>query len=215
MHDPNPQREEIANAVTHGVGFVASAVGSAVLITMAALYGDVIQIVSASIFGGSLLLLYATSTLYHIARRERTKGRLQIFDHCAIFVLIAGSYTPFVLVSLGRGWGWWLFGIVWGLAVVGIVFKLFFTGRFDRLSTMIYVAMGWLVVVAAGPMLRALPVATLGWLLAGGLTYTAGVLFYHSRRIPYGHAIWHLFVLGGSVCHYIAVLSQTSLPLPT
>lgn len=121
---------------------------------MAALYGDGTQIVSASIFGGSLLLLHATSTLYHSARRERTNGRLRVFDHCAIFVLIAGSYTPFVLVSLRGGWGWRLFGIVWGLAIVGIVFKLFFTGRFDRLSTMIYVAMGWLVVVAAGPMLR-------------------------------------------------------------
>lgn len=211
MDEPNlnPKHEEIANAVTHGLGFIASAVGSAVLITTAALYGDDVHIVSVTIFGGSLLLLYATSTFYHSARRKRTKSCLQIFDHCAIFVLIAGTYTPFTLISLRGGWGWSLFGIVWGLALVGIIFKLFFTGRFERLSTMIYVAMGWLVIVAAGPMLRALPVSTLGWLFAGGLTYSAGVLFYHSHRIPYAHAIWHLFVLGGSICHYIAVLFQT------
>jgi hemolysin III len=207
-------REEVASALTHGLGVVASAAGGAVLVTLAVLYGDAWQVVGASVFCASLVLLYTASTLYHAVRHRIARARLQVFDHCAIYVLIAGTYTPFTLVGLRGGWGWTLFGVVWGLATAGVVFKLFCTGRFRRLSTAIYLAMGWMVVVAAGPMLRSLDVSTLLWLAAGGLTYTAGTFFYLSRR-RYAHAIWHLFVLGGSVCHFVAVLSQVLPPTGT
>lgn len=200
-------REELANVLTHGLGVFASVCGGAVLITLAAVFGDVWQIVGASVFGASLLLLYSASTLYHAVRHELVRARLKVFDHCAIYVLIAGTYTPFMLVDLRGGWGWALFGVVWGLAVAGIIFKLFCTGKLRVLSTLMYIGMGWLAVIAIGPMLRELPTSALIWLLAGGLTYTVGTVFYHSR-IPYSHAIWHLFVLGGSTCHFVAVLSQ-------
>lgn len=202
------RREEVANAITHGLGVVASLSGGAVLVTLAVLHGDAWQIAGAAVFGASLLLLYSASTLYHAVGHRVAKARLQVFDHCAIFVLIAGTYTPFMLVSLRGPWGWWLFGVVWALAAAGIVFKLFFTGRYDRLSTAMYLAMGWLVLVAIGPMVRAVPPPTLLWLAAGGLAYTAGTVFYLNRRMPYAHAIWHLFVLGGSACHFVAVLSE-------
>lgn len=198
-------REELANALTHGVGAVASVAGAAVLIVFAALGGDAWRIVSTAIFGATLITLYTASTLYHAARSERARARLKIFDHCAIYLLIAGTYTPFMLVGLRGGWGWSLFGVIWGLAVAGIVFKLFFTGRFRLLSTAIYVGMGWLALLAIGPMVRHLAPTTLVWLLAGGVAYTAGTLFYHNRRIPYAHAVWHVFVMAGSVCHAVAV----------
>ena len=201
-------REEVANAITHGVGALASAVGGTVLITLAVLYGEIWHVIGTAVFVGSLVLLYTASTLYHAIPHEVTKARLQIFDHCAIYVLIAGTYTPFLLMSLRGGWGWSLFGVVWGLAALGVVFKLFFTGRFVLASTLVYIAMGWLALVAIGPMLQALPLATLLWLLAGGLTYTAGTVFYLNRRMRYGHTVWHLFVLGGSVCHFAAVLLE-------
>ena len=201
-------REEIANVLTHGAGAVASLVGAAVLVTVAALGGDAWKVVGSAVFGTTLVLLYTASTLYHAARSPVARARLKVLDHCAIYLLIAGSYTPFTLIGLRGGWGWSLFGVIWGLAVAGTVFKLFFTGRFPRLSTAVYVAMGWLAVVAIGPMVQRLPAATLAWMVAGGLIYTAGTVFYHSRRIPYAHAIWHLFVIGGSACHFAAVLTQ-------
>jgi len=199
--------EEIASALTHGLGMVASAAGGAVLVTLAVLFGDAWRVAGAVVFCVSLVLLYTASTLYHAVRTRIARARLQVFDHCAIYVLIAGTYTPFTLVGLRGGWGWPLFGVVWALAAAGVVFKLFCTGRFRRLSTAVYLAMGWMVLVAAGPMLRTFPPSTLLWLAAGGLTYTAGTFFYHSR-IPYAHAIWHVFVLAGSVCHFVAVLTQ-------
>ncbi|HRQ64826.1 MAG TPA: hemolysin III family protein [Xanthomonadaceae bacterium] len=200
-------REELANALTHGAGLLASVAGGAVLIAMAALFGSASQIVSAVVFVATLILLYTASTLYHAARHDRLKAQLKVLDHCAIFILIAGTYTPFTLVGLKGGWGWTLFGLVWTLAVLGVVFKLFFTGRFHRTSTVLYVAMGWLALIAIGPLVNALPAWTLGWLLAGGIAYTAGTAFYHNERVPYAHAIWHLFVLAGSVLHFIAVAS--------
>lgn len=202
------QREERLNALTHGVGAVASIAGAAILITMAALTGDTWRIVGTAIFSCTLIALYSASTIYHVARSKHLKARLQVIDHAAIYLLIAGTYTPFTLVSLRGGWGWALFGVIWGLAVAGVAFKLFFTGRFHRISTAIYLLMGWLIVIAIVPALRNIEPATLAWLAAGGLTYTAGVFFFHSRRIPYAHAIWHLFVVGGSVCHAIAVGMQ-------
>lgn len=197
--------DEMASAITHAAGILASVVGGAVLLTLAVLSGSVYQVVGAAVFVTSLVLLYSASTAYHIATRKRVRRRLKVFDHCAIYILIAGTYTPFTLTVLRGPWGWTLFGIVWGLALAGVVFKLFFTGRYPRTSTAIYIAMGWMVLVAAGPLVRAMEPAGLAWLVAGGLAYTAGTAFYHSRRVPYAHALWHLFVLAGSACHAIAV----------
>ena len=202
------EREELANVVTHGAGAVASLVGAAVLLSVAALQGDAWKVASSAVFGTTLVLLYTASTLYHAARSPVAKARLRVLDHCAIYLLIAGSYTPFTLIGLRGGWGWSLFGVVWGLAVAGTVFKLFFMDRFPRLSTATYLAMGWLAAVAVVPMVQRLPAATLGWMVAGGLSYTVGTVFFVNRRIRYAHAIWHLFVIGGSACHFAAVLTQ-------
>ena len=201
-------RDEIANALTHGLGAVAALAGSAVLITLAAIYGDGWQLGASIVFGISLLLLYTASTLYHAIQHPVAKGRLKVFDHCAIYLLIAGTYTPFTLIGLRGPWGWGLFAAIWTLAIAGVAFKLFYTGRFKLLSTIFYIAMGWLVIVAIKPMWNALDGATLGWLLAGGVFYTLGTFFYHRESIPYSHAIWHLFVIGGSVCHFVAVTRQ-------
>lgn len=205
-------RDEIASALTHGLGAVAALAGGAVLITLAALYGDGWQLGASIVFGVSLLLLYVASTLYHAIQHPVAKGRLKVFDHCAIYVLIAGTYTPFTLIGLRGPWGWGLFIAIWTLALAGVVFKLFYTGRFKLLSTVIYIAMGWLVVVAIKPMLASLDAWTLGWLLLGGVFYTLGTYFYHRESIRFSHAIWHLFVIAGSVCHYIAVTAQVLLP---
>ena len=205
--DPYPLVEEVASAITHGLGAVLSVGAGAVLITLAAVFGDVWTVVGASVFAGSLVLLYSASTLYHAIPHTTAKARLQTVDHCAIYVLIAGTYTPFLL-SLRGTWGWTLFAVIWTLAAGGIVFKLFFTGRFTLASTLVYVAMGWLIVVAAGPLRAALPGPTIAWIVAGGLAYTAGIAFYLNRRLRFAHAIWHLFVLAGSVCHFAAVLSE-------
>ena len=200
--------EEIANALTHVLGLVASIAACAILVTLGALRGSAWHVVSSAIFGATLILLYTASTLYHSVQAERAKARLRVFDHCAIYLLIAGTYTPFTLVGLRGGWGWSLFGVVWGLAVAGVVFKLFFTGRFVRLSTAIYLGMGWLVLIAVVPMMQRLSAPTLAWLVAGGVAYTVGTVFYLNRRLPFAHAVWHVFVLGGSVCHAIAVATQ-------
>ncbi len=218
-YEANPQtptaaemRDELASALTHGLGAVAALAGGAVLITLAAIHGDGWQLGASIVFGVSLLLLYVASTLYHSIQHPVAKGRLKVFDHCAIYVLIAGTYTPFTLIGLRGPWGWGLFIAIWTLALAGVVFKLFYTGRFKLLSTAIYIAMGWLVMVAIKPMLNSLDAWTLGWLLAGGLSYTLGTYFYHRESIRYSHAIWHLFVIGGSVCHFIAVTAQVLLP---
>ena len=205
-------RDELASALTHGLGAVAALAGGAVLITLAALYGDGWQLGASIVFGASLLLLYVASTLYHSIQHPTAKARLKVFDHCAIYVLIAGTYTPFTLIGLRGPWGWGLFIAIWTLALAGVVFKLFYTGRFKLLSTAIYIAMGWLVLIAIKPMLNSLDAWTLGWLLAGGLFYTLGTYFYHRESIRFSHAIWHLFVIGGSVCHFIAVTAQVLLP---
>jgi hemolysin III len=199
------RREEVANVATHGAGVLMGLGGGATLIVLAALTGSAWKVVGVSIFAAALVLLYTASTSYHWARRPRLKRRLKVLDHAAIYVLIAGTYTPFTLDAIRGPWGWTLFGVIWGLAAVGVVFKLFFVDRFHRISTAVYVAMGWLVVVAAGPMVARLEPAALAWLVAGGVAYTAGTAFYHSRRIPFAHAFWHVAVIAGSVCHGIAV----------
>ena len=209
MHPhPHHVREELASALTHGLGATAALAGGAVLITLAALHGDGWQLGASIVFGVALLLLYLASTLYHSIHHPVIKGRLKVFDHCAIYVLIAGTYTPFTLIGLRGPVGWWLFATIWALALAGVVFKLFYTGRFKKLSTLIYVAMGWLIMVAAKPMFAALDTWTLGWLMAGGLFYTLGTIFYHRPSMRYSHAVWHLFVLAGSISHYIAVFAQ-------
>ena len=201
-------REESANAWTHGLGATAALVGGAVLVTLAALRGDAWQLAGAMVFALSLLMLYVASTLYHSTAHPATKIRLKVLDHCAIYLLIAGTYTPFTLVGLRGPWGWGLFAALWSLALAGVVFKLFYTGRLKILSTAIYIAMGWLGLVAIKPLFTALDAWTLGWLVAGGVAYTGGTVFYHRPSLRYSHAIWHLFVLTGSTCHYIAVLAH-------
>jgi hemolysin III len=204
--------EELLNALTHGIGAVVALAAGAVLVTLASIYGDRWAVIGASVYGASLLLLYLASTLYHAVSHEPTKARLKVFDHCMIYVLIAGTYTPFTLTSLRGPWGWTLFGLIWGLAIAGIIFKLYYTGRFRWLSTGIYLAMGWLVIIAIEPLMKSLPQGAFAWLMAGGIAYTLGTVFYMSRRLPYAHAIWHAFVLAGSVCHFAAVLIQVLAP---
>ena len=200
------RRDDIASAVTHGLGAVLSAAGMGVLIALVAQYGNSWRIVSCAVYGTCLLLLYLSSTLYHAFPGPRAKRIFQVIDHSSIYLLIAGTYTPFLLVNLRGGWGWGLFIVIWGLTAAGIVFQTFFAGRFRLLHTLIYLGMGWMVVVAAKPLLGRVPAVGLGLLLAGGLTYSVGVVFYLVRRLPYHHALWHLFVLAGSVLHYLAVL---------
>jgi hemolysin III len=197
--------EEKANSLTHALGIILGAVGLVLLVVASARHGDAWHVVSTAVFGATLVLLYTTSTLYHTARSESRKHLLQKCDHAAIFLLIAGTYTPFVLVPLRGPWGWSLFGVIWGLAILGVVLKFWFTGRFRLASTLIYVAMGWLVMIAIKPLIAALPAGGLRLLVAGGLCYTGGAVFYLWRKLPYHHAIWHLFVLAGSVCHWAAV----------
>jgi hemolysin III len=204
--------EEIANAITHGIGLLLSIAGFVVLLVLAALRGTAWHIVACSIYGATLICLYAASTLYHAVISPRVKRALRIFDHSAIYLLISGTYTPFLLVSLRGPWGWSLFGVIWGLALAGVLFKFWFVERFAILSTAVYIAMGWLVVIAAKPVITHLPLTAIIWLLAGGLAYTGGVIFFAAKRIPYSHAIWHLFVLAGSICHYFAVLSTVIPP---
>ncbi len=199
-------KEETINAATHGLGAVLGLGGLALLVVMAALHGNVWHIVSCSIYGATLVLLFTSSTLYHSFRGERVKHAFRIVDHASIYLLIAGTYTPFLLVNLRGGWGWSLFGVIWGLALAGIVFQIFFVQRFRLAQTLIYLAMGWLVVIAAKPLFASVPKAGLLWLLLGGLSYTVGAIFYLWKKLPYHHAIWHLFVLGGSICHYFAIL---------
>jgi hemolysin III len=198
--------EAIANSVTHGIGALLSVIGLIVLVVLAALRGGPRLIVSVSVYGATLCLLYLISTLYHAIPAPRARRVFRVLDHASIYLLIAGSYTPFTLVLLRGSWGWTLFGLVWGIAVIGVVFKAFATGRFGILSGCLYIAMGWLVVIAIKPLLLVLPLSGFIWLMAGGLFYTGGMAFFAKDRVPYFHMIWHLFVLAGSVCHFVAIL---------
>jgi len=194
------------NSVTHLVGTVLSVAGLATLVTMAALERDPYKIVSFAVYGAMLLVLYTISTLYHWVRNPRLKAILQKCDHSAIYLLIAGSYTPFTLVTLRGPWGWSLFGVSWGLAALGIIQELTLGRRTRSVSMVIYVLMGWLALVAIRPLVSALPPAGTAWLLAGGLIYSAGIYFFiNDERIRHGHGIWHLFVLGGSLCQFVSI----------
>lgn len=208
MHesDAPSMGEEIANSVSHGVGLLAAVAAIPVLVQSAAAEGGAARIVGAAVYGTTLVLLYLASTVYHAWPGDRGKRILRILDHGAIYLLIAGTYTPFTLGALAGPWGWTLFGVVWGLALLGIVLKFVRGIEFPVLSTGIYVAMGWLVLVGIRPLLASVPIQGVLWLLAGGLAYTAGVGFYAARRLRYAHFVWHLFVVAGSACHFVAVL---------
>lgn len=198
--------EEVANCATHGVGLALSVAGFVALVALAWADGDAWHVASCGVYGASLVALYLASTLYHGARAPRFKELFQALDHCGIYLLIAGTYTPFTLVTLRGPWGWTLFGLVWGLALAGILFRVLFGTRYRPLAVASYVMLGWLCVVAVKPILELVPLGALAWIAAGGFAYTAGVFFFAAKRIPHNHAIWHLFVLGGSICHYVAVL---------
>ena len=199
--------EERWNVITHGFGLVLSLAAASLLVVFASLYHSAWHIVSYSIYGASLVILYLASTVYHAApaHRPRLKIRLNVMDHAAIYVLIAGTYTPFTLVTLRGPWGWSIFGVIWGLAIGGIIIKLFFTGRFDKLSTLAYIIMGWLVIVGIYPLVISLSTGGLIWLFIGGLFYTVGAGFYLWNRLRFNHVIFHIFVLLGSISHFVSV----------
>lgn len=204
--------EELANAVTHGVGLALSVAGAIALVVVAVMGGSWAHVAAAAVFGGALVLLYAASTCYHAVCRVRLKERLRLLDHLAILYLIAGSYTPFAVV-MDEPWGLAMLAAVWAMALGGTVFKLVSKRRFDDRMTWIYIAMGWVSLAFAKPLIEALPAGGLGWLAAGGLLYTGGVFFYLRDRPRFDHAVWHLFVLGGSVCHYVSVFRYV-MPWP-
>ncbi len=198
-------KEEKINVITHAIGLVLSIAALVLLVVYSSLYGTVWHITSFAIFGASLIVLYAASTLYHYVQNPKLRFKLNIFDHAAIYVLIAGTYTPFALVVLPNTIGWIIFGISWGLALFGIIFKLFYIGKYDKLSTIAYVLMGWVIIIAIKPLIENFPLEGLLWLLAGGLSYTFGALLYSIKSMRYNHAIFHIFVLFGSFCHFMAV----------
>ncbi len=198
--------EEIANVVTHGLGLLLSLAGFVVLIVAAAQEGDPWKVVSFSIYGSTLVSVYMASTFYHSFQHPKVKHWLRILDHIAIYLLIAGTYTPFLLLNMRGVWGWSLFAVVWGIAFGGILFNLLHTQRFHWFSVVLYVAMGWICVFAIQPTIELVGTPGIYWLLAGGLAYTFGVVFYAWSKLPFNHAVWHGFVMGGSACHYVAVL---------
>jgi hemolysin III len=200
------------NSITHLVGTVLAVVASAVAVTLASMRADARTITAVAIYGGMLIVLYLSSTLYHSFRRQSVKRIFHVFDHSAIYLLIAGTYTPFTLVTLHGPWGWSLFGIVWTLAIAGVAKDALFHGRLRAVSVGLYLMMGWLIVIAFAPLKRALPASGIAWLIAGGLVYTIGIAFFAmSKRVAYTHGVWHLFVIAGSFCHYIAVVRYVAL----
>lgn len=201
-YDP---KEEKLNVISHGLGLVLSIVALVLLVVYSSIYGSNWHIVSFSIYGASLILLYSASTLYHYVQNPKWRQKLNVFDHAAIYILIAGTYTPFTLVVL-KGWvGWTIFGVSWALAIFGVIFKLYFTGKYDKISTMAYVLMGWLIIFAIKPLINNFPIEGLLWLLTGGIFYTIGAVLYSIRSVKYNHAIFHIFVLLGSFSHFMAV----------
>ncbi|RKZ55922.1 MAG: hemolysin D [Gammaproteobacteria bacterium] len=197
--------EERINILSHVLGFVLSVVALVLLVRHASINGDVWHVISFSVFGVSLMILYAASTVYHSAKNPQFRKKMRIVDHASIYVLIAGTYTPFTLVTLNGFTGWVMFGVTWGMAVIGITLKLFYTGRYDSISTLMYVFMGWVIVFAIGPLIDNLSSDGLFWLVAGGMAYTTGAILYSIEKIKFNHAIFHVFVLAGSFCHFVSV----------
>lgn len=205
-HQDFTKGEEIAHAVTHGLGAAGSIFGLVLLIVRAAQQGGARLIVAVTIFGAAMVMLYLASTLYHALTPPKAKRVFELMDHAAIYLLIAGSYTPFTLAVLGGGWGWTLFGLSWGLAVLGILYEVVLLRPSKRLSLLFYLLMGWLMVIAIKPLMAVLPTQALLLIAAGGVAYTGGAVFYAWRGFPYHHAVWHVFVLAGTVFHYLCVL---------
>lgn len=203
--------EEVANSVIHGTGILFGIVGTTVLLVLSILFGNPTHLVCYLLYGLSLIALYTSSTLYHALPFTKAKGLLKICDHSAIFLLIAGTYTPFLVLNIKGMVGFTLLAVIWGLALVGVIFKLFFAGRFKILSTSLYLGMGWIAIFAMNPLISALDATSLSWILAGGITYSLGTIFYMMKKLPFTHAIWHMFVLCGSVFHYIAILYSSNL----
>lgn len=197
--------EEKINVITHAFGLLLSVIALVFLVIKSSLYGNVWHIVSFSIFGASLIILYTASTLYHNSKKINVRARLNIFDHASIYGLIAGTYTPFTLVTLNGKTGWWIFGATWLFALIGIILKLFFTGKYDKLSTLMYIFMGWIILFAIKPLINNLPIEGVWWLFAGGISYTLGAVLYSFNKIKFNHAIFHVFVLIGSFCHFVSV----------
>lgn len=204
LNDYHPKEERL-NIISHAVGFILSVAALVLLIVYSSLYGDAYHIVSFTIFGATMVVLYLASTLYHASKKPKSRMKLKIFDHAAIYLLIAGTYTPYSLVTLRGSWGWTVFGIVWGLAIVGIILKLYHTGRFKKLSTLSYIMMGWVAVIAAKPLYENLSSGALQLLVWGGAAYTAGAVFYSIKKLPFNHAIFHAFVLAGTACHFCSI----------
>lgn len=204
-------KEEIFSSITHGIGAVLSIAALVVLAYFAGTKGDVWRVVSFSIYGFTLFFLYLSSTLYHSILIEKAKKVFRVFDHVSIYLLIAGSYTPITLIAMRGAWGWTIFGVIWGLALLGIVLNIISIEKTKIVSTVLYVLMGWLIIIAVKPMLQMVPAGLFVWLLAGGILYTLGIIFYACRRIPFNHGIWHLFVLGGSIMHYLGLLFYLAL----
>ncbi|MBN2105469.1 hemolysin III family protein [bacterium] len=198
--------EEISHSISHGIGAALGIAALVILVALAAGQRDAWRVVSFSIYGGSLILLYLASTLYHGIQHRTAKYVFEVLDHDAIYLLIAGTYTPFLLVTMRGPWGWSLFGVIWILAITGIVFKSIFMHRMEKVSLAIYILMGWLIIIAAKPMMAHMPKAGFVWLLGGGLCYTIGAVFYVWRRLKFSHFIWHLFVLVGSILHFFCIL---------
>ena len=197
--------EEKINIITHAIGLLLSIAALVLLIIHASSNGSARHIVSFTIFGASMILLYSASTLYHYSQTPNLRRKLNILDHASIYVLIAGTYTPFTLVTLKGALGWTIFGITWGIALIGILLKLFYTGKYDKISTIAYVAMGWIIIFAVKPLIENLPLNGLYWLLAGGVFYTIGAVLYSIKKIKFNHAIFHIFVLLGSFSHFMAI----------
>ena len=198
--------EEIFNALSHGIGILLSIAGLSVLVSFAAIYGDAWKVTASAIYGSSMIILYTASTLYHSFTNPKIKQILNMCDHISIYFLIAGTYTPFVLVNMRGPWGWTIFGIVWGSAIIGTVLKIIYGNRFRKVSTILYLCMGWVIVVAAKPLITTTEPAGLVLLLLGGLFFSFGVIFYKWKSLPFNHAIWHLFVLAGTIFQFFAIL---------
>lgn len=200
--------EEFANSISHGFGILFSIIAISLLVTLSVINGNTLDIVSCSIFGGSILLLYTFSTLYHATQEPRIKAWLRTFDHIGIYFLISGTYTPFLMMAVKGTLGWIFFGIVWGLALFGIVFKIFYTHRFKRASLILYLGMGWMGILLVKPMLENLSTQALTLVAAGGISYTLGTIFYTRPNMRFAHTIWHLFVLAGTILHFVAIMDM-------
>lgn len=200
------KNEEIMNAVTHGIGAGLSIAGLVVLVVFASMQSDAWKIVASAIYGASMIVLYTASTLYHSFSKTKVASKLNMFDHISIYYLIAGSYTPFMLVNLRGGWGWSIFGVVWACAIAGTVLKIIYGNKLRKVSTIIYLAMGWMIIIAIYPFVKSVETGGIIFVVLGGLSYTVGVIFYKWKSLPFNHAIWHLFVLAGTVLQFFAVL---------